>query len=243
MTTPVAVVRIPERFQGPPGKGQGGWTASRLAAHADGPVTVRLAAPTPLDVDLHVLRDGDGLWLVDPRADPPTLVMEARPWTPDVPDTAPVTLEAAAAARWRFDRGPANHPAPLCFSCGLQPEGMGVHAGPLGDGRVAVDWRPPAWAIDAVGRVDPGVVWGALDCVARWYVGADAEGPLAFTAQYAFEIVRPIEPEARYAIVGWQGDGAPDWEGRKRTAASILFDADGRTVARARSFWIAARTD
>jgi len=243
MTPPLAVVRIPERFQGPPGQGQGGWTASRLARYADGPVTVRLAAPTPLDIDLHVLRDGDGLLLVDPRSEPATVLMDARPWTPDVPDTTPVSIAAAADARWRTGEGPFEHPAPRCFSCGLQAESMGVHAGALGDGRVAVDWRPPAWAVDASGIVEPGVIWGALDCVAGWYVGADAAGPLAFTAQYAVDIPRPIDPGGAYAIVAWAGDGPPDWEGRKRTAASAMFDECGNVVAKARSFWIAARTN
>ena len=238
----LGVVRIAGRFQGPTGQGQGGWTASRLAAFADGPVTVRLAAPTPLDVDLDVVREGDALELIDPRGRTPRTIMQAELWTPDVPETAPVSVDAARAARLAFRFDESKHPAPNCFSCGVSHESMQVKAGLLGDGRVATDWRPPAWATRDDGAVDLGVVWAAMDCAAGWFVGADGGGgSLIFTAQYAVEVRRPLVAEAEYAVVAWSGDGAGGWEGRKRTAASMTFDAAGEVVAAARSLWIAAR--
>ncbi len=238
MTAPVAVIRIDRRFQGPTGRGQGGWTAARLAAAADGPVTVRLAAPIPLERDLHVLRAGPALRLIDPTACG-ALVMEATPWRPAFPTTPPVAPAAArrAGLGCRLDAG--NHPAPHCFSCGLDPDSMRVHAGPLGDGRVATAWRAPDWAWDASGRVDPGAIWGALDCVAGFYVALEEPTKPIFTVQYAVEILAPLAPGRDYALVGWRGAGPARWEGRKRTAASAAFDEDGRLVARSRSFWVA----
>lgn len=237
--TPRAVVHIPERFQGPTGQGQGGWSASRLAAHMPGLATVRLAAPVPLDRDLHVLDTAGGVDLVDPETG--RTLMEARPWTPDVPATSPVTLADAAAARARCPFANESHPVPLCFSCGLHPLSMRTHAGPLGDGRVATDWRPPAWAADAGGGVDPGVIWGALDCTSGFYVALDGAEPIVFTAQYAVDIVRPLEPGRAYALVGWSGEAPAAWARRKRCAAAAAFDDEGRLVAYARSLWIAAR--
>lgn len=232
-------IRIPGWFQGPTGQGQGGWTASRLAARMDGPATVRLCAPVPLDQDLDVRAVPGGLNLVDGVAD--RVLMEARNWRPSFPDAAPVSVEAAAAARVDSAFLADRHPAPDCFSCGVGQGAMGVHPGMMDDGRVATDWRPPRWAVDDGGRVDSGVLWAALDCVSGFYVSADGAVPMAFTAQYAVEALAPLDPDKRYAIVAWAGDAPAAWDGRKRRAAAAAFDDDGRVVGRAASFWVAAR--
>lgn len=237
----LGVVRVPTRYQGPTGQGQGGWTASRLAAFANGAVTVRLAAPTPLDVDLDVIRVGEAFELVDSRESQARTIMRAEPWTPDVPETAPVAVEDARAARLGFCFDEAKHPAPNCFSCGTGPDSMQVKAGLLGDGRVATDWRPPDWAVLDDGTVDPGVAWAAMDCAAGWFVGADGGGSLIFTAQYAAHVRKPISADVDYVVVAWSGDGSAGWDGRKRAAVSMTFDAAGEIVAAARSLWIAAR--
>ena len=242
MSDPIGVIRIGAFFQGPTDQGQGGWTASKLAACADGPVTIRLLRPIPLETDLAVVRDGVDLWrLCDPRQDDGGAIMEAARWTPAFQDTASVRVEDAAAARRTFVYARRTHPVPHCFSCGLRSGSMGVHVGRLSDGRYGCDWSPPSWAIDRAGVVDPGVIWAALDCAAGCYVSADGAVPLAYTAQYAVEIVRPIEPGAAYAIVAWAGDGPAEWQGRKRQAASAAFDRDGRIFARSTSLWVAPR--
>lgn len=235
----LGTVRIPTRLQGPTGRGQGGWTACRFAEFADGPATIRLAAAAPLNVDLEVRRDGDGLVLIDPRETPAKIIMQAAPWTPDIPDTAPVAIADAAVARGRFNLTAETHPVPWCFSCGLHAEAMHVHPGPLADGRVAVDWRPPIWAVRRDRSIDPGVVWAALDCTSGFFAGQDSPNKTFFTAQFAVEIVRPVQPNGDYAVVAWEGDGASGWEGRKRTSVASMFDARGDVVARARAFWVA----
>lgn len=237
--TPIAKVRISEFYQGPTGRGQGGWTASRLAAHMEGPATIRLAAPTPLNRDLHVVPAAEGLNLIDPETG--ALVMEARPWAPDPPMAAPVSIEAAAAARGKSSIVLDRHPAPRCFSCGLDDHSMGVHAGLLGDGRVASDWRAPEWAIDGAGVVDPGVLWASLDCTSGFYVSGDGDVPLAFTAQYAVAVLKPIDPDGDYALVAGPGGAPTGWEGRKRRAVAVAYDRAGDMAAFARSFWVAAR--
>lgn len=236
---PLGVVRIPEWFQGPPGRGQGGWTAAKLAAFAGGPVTVRLKAPTPLDADLHVTRTTDGVDLIDPRTDPPTTIMAATPRTETFAEMAPVDLATARDARSRFIYRDGGHPVPDCFSCGVRHGSMGVHAGRLPDGRVATDWRPPDWAVSPGGAIDPGVIWAAMDCTSGWYVSADGAHPFSFTAQYAVETVRPVLPGRDYVIAAGAGDFPPHWERRKRQSLAALFDGDGALYARAVAFWIA----
>ncbi len=56
---------IAPRFCGPPGSGNGGYVSGRVAAYLDsaglnGPVTVTLRKPPPLDAHMAVARDGDG---------------------------------------------------------------------------------------------------------------------------------------------------------------------------------------
>lgn len=234
-------IRIGGWFQGPTGSGQGGWTAHRFVTAVGGhdarPMTAAIKAAIPLEVDLAVRRRHDVWELVAPGGD---AVMVASAWDPDFADTAPVTVSEALEARRRFVDTVDEHPVPSCFSCGQLPDSMGVHAGPLGDGsdRFATDWTVPAWATDDGGHVDPGALWAALDCCAAWWVGWSRGRRVALTVQYAVEQLHELEPGATYALVGWGGDHDPEWDGRKRHAASAAFDASGRCVARATSFWL-----
>lgn len=234
----IGTVRIPARFQGPSGSGQGGWTAARLAELADRTVTIRLRAPVPLDRDLRVELAAGPAWRC---LDGDDVVCEATPWVADVPDTEAVPVERARAARGRFPLRADQHPAPRCFSCGLQHDTMAVHAGPLGDGpeRYATDWTAPTWAAGPDGTVDPAVLWAALDCTAAWYVSGHPTFRRCVTAQYAVEVLRPVPAGEVLALVAWDGDWPGGWDGRKRGAASAAFDDAGRVVARARSLWVA----
>jgi len=51
---------IPSRFRGPSGSGNGGYVCGRIAAYVDGPVTVTLHRPPPLDTPMTVEPGGDG---------------------------------------------------------------------------------------------------------------------------------------------------------------------------------------
>jgi hypothetical protein len=238
----IGTIRIPGWFQGPTGAGQGGWTAARLAELAGAAVTVRLRTPVPLDADLVVVREAGPRWTC---SDGEVVVCEARPWEPDVPDTPPVSRSAAQAARRRFPVRPEDHPVPHCFSCGIQPDSMRVHAGPVGSmpERYATDWTAPQWAARSDGTTDPAALWAALDCTAAWYVSCHPTYRRCVTAQYAVEVLRPVEAGAALALVAWDGDWPGGWDGRKRGAASVAFDVEGRVVARARSLWVALVED
>lgn len=248
--TPHRTIRIGGWFQGPTGSGQGGWTSQRFLAAlgdlTDRPLTASIRAPIPLEVDLtiHALQPGDVREQTWELRDPDdTVIVTARSWDPVFADTDPVSIDEARAARERFAEIVVEHPVPSCFSCGQMSDSMQVHAGPLGagdflDDRFATDWTVPEWAVDSAGRVDPGALWAAIDCCAAWWVGWSREHRTALTVQYAVEELHPIEPGATYALVGWGGDHDPEWDGRKRHAASAAFDAEGRCVARSVSFWI-----
>lgn len=241
MTT---IIRVPQRFQGPTGSGQGGWTGYRLAEHMGHPATVAIRAPIPLDTDLVIVApDNNGGPMADPwrLTDPAGVtILEATAWEPDCPHTDPVTVADAEAAHRRFPHSEEQHPVPHCFVCGIQPGTMAVRSGPLGDGRFATPWTPPRWTADTDGTVDRAFVWSALDCTAAMFVGCEGGIRSSVTAQLAVEVLAPLFAEQTYALVAWNGNwAAGSWDGRKRGAASAAFDADGNCVARSTSFWIA----
>lgn len=232
-------IRIGTDRQGPTGSGQGGWTACRFEAEVGQPLEISIRAPIPLDTDLVVEDDpgGAGWSLVDRTSD--ATIMSARPRAPLALTTPAVSVGEARRAHDRFRLPAARHPVPHCFSCGLGPDSMGVQAGPLDDGRrYATDWTPPAWSVSGEGLVDHGALWAALDCTAAWFVCGSDQVRVAVTVRYAVDVVRPIVPARRYALVAWPGDGESAWVGRKRSAASAAFDEDGACVATAESLWV-----
>lgn len=233
-------IRIGQWFQGPTDCGQGGWSAHRFVRALGRPASVAIKVPIPLETDLFV----DVAQAGRPRlvtADG-TTIMVASDLTETFSTTEPVSIEAAREARSRFGEITTEHPVPYCFSCGIQHDSMQVHAAPLSDDRFATDWTVPDWAVDAGGRVDEGALWAAIDCCAAWWVGYSRDRRVAFTAQFATEVLHPLEPGAAYALVAWSGDHDPEWDGRKRHAASAAFDTHGRCVARSASFWISVPT-
>ncbi len=234
--------RIPTARQGQTGMGQGGYGCYQLQQAIGEPVSIALRSPLPLETDLAVIDHGDRWTLVDPQR-PDTIILEATRWDSHFAATEPVSVASADAARAAFPLTDDEHPAPHCCSCGTGPESLRVHAGPLGDGRWATPFRiPETHTVD--GRIDESLVWMAVDCACGWFTShsGDQNGGRGVTVQFAVDIVAPIEAETDYALVAWPGDYAPDWDGRKRGAAAMLFDRDGAVVARSRSFWVRPAT-
>ncbi len=246
MTKSAITVRVPTARQGQTGMGQGGYSCHllhRAVAELGGPasITTALRRPIPLETDLVVnsapLRDGtDGWVMVDP-AEPDQPLLEAAPWETPAPVTDPVSIDQAEEARARHSMAHGDHPAPLCLSCGLGPESLRVHAGPLDDGRYATPLRLPVDA--ATEGLDESLVWMAIDCACGWFTSRSGATPgSGVTVQYGVEVLAPLEPETDYALVAWHGDGPADWDGRKRTSAAAVFATDGTVMARSQSLWV-----
>src|SRR6476659_2714177 len=125
------VLTIPSRFNGPAGVGNGGYVCGRIAAYVDGPATVTLRRPPPLDTPMKVERDGDGSVRVRHGR---TLIGEAAP-SPAGPVEIPATVslaDAGAAARGaRYFTDPVF---PDCFVCGMNRrpgDGLRIFPGPV----------------------------------------------------------------------------------------------------------------
>jgi hypothetical protein len=230
---------IPERFNGPPGSANGGYTCGLVAkALGGGSAEVSLRSPPPLARPLTVDRVASGIELRDGD----TLVADGRSAEPELEPPEPVSLEdAQAASRNGFERWSEGHPFRTCVVCGpdRKPgDGFGLFPGAHDEDRrrFAAVWTPhPALAED--GRVREECVWAALDCPTSAPVVNFGAGPACVLARLTARIDGILEPERPYVAVSWP----LEVDGRKRHAAAALFAPDGHLVARSRALWIELR--
>ena len=230
---------IPSRFCGPPGSGNGGYVCGRIAAYLDGPVTVTLRRPPPLDTPMVAERDDEGAVRVHDGA---TLIAEATssPGRPavEIPGEVSMAEARAAAGRSRYYADPLF---PGCFVCGTgrRPgDGLRIFPGPLaGRPLWAAPWTPGPSVAGAGGKVRPEVVWAALDCPSG-IAAAEAASLARDTAvllgrMTASLAVLPLAGD-QCRVIAWPGGR----DGRKLTARSALLGSGGEVIAAARAVWL-----
>lgn len=215
-------VVIGNRFRGPAGSGNGGWTAGVLA-EASGiraPVQVTLRRPPPLERPLQVL----GRRLLDGQS----LVAEAQPGS--LTTQLDAVDAATARAAERAYAGLVEHPFPQCFVCGPEREpgdGLRLCPGPVGAGRTACTWVP------GTDEIPPAYVWAALDCPGGWT--SDIGGRPMVLGRMTAEVRTPVTAGRTYVVAG----ALLGTEGRKTRTATAVHDEEARLVARAEQVWIA----
>jgi hypothetical protein len=219
---------VPQRYNGPPDSGNGGYVCGLVAALLGGVAEVTLRLPPPLDRELEVVRADGRVEIRDGDA----LVAEAESVDLQMVVPAAVSVEEAEAASARY-AGFQHHAYDTCFVCGPRREdGLRIYAGPV-EGRrgvVASPWTP-------TGDVRPELVWAALDCPSGWAVD-DFQREGVLLGRMAAEIDRLPTPGEPHVVIGWRvGE-----EGRKCRAGSALLTAGGEVLARARSTWIVPST-
>ncbi|HKH18443.1 MAG TPA: hypothetical protein VKA57_13030 [Solirubrobacteraceae bacterium] len=223
---PVVIAR---RFNGPPGSGHGGYSAGRAGVLVDGPAAeVTLLRPPPLETPLAVRRNAEVALL-----DGADVVAEARPAELSVGGPPPVSVKQAAAASERF-AWEHDHPFPTCFGCGPErdpADALCLFTGPVGDGRFAVPWTPPAWTGDGV--VEPVFAWAALDCPSSAPVHGTISSPVVL-GRFSVALERPIEVGAPHVIQAWLERS----DDRKRHTAVAIFTAAGERRAVGRAVWV-----
>ncbi|HEU5270434.1 MAG TPA: hypothetical protein VFU36_10975 [Jatrophihabitans sp.] len=227
----MTTLRIPSRLNGPADSANGGIAAGRLAAlvPGDGPVTVTLRLPPPLDRDLTVQRADSGVRLLDAEQ----LIAEAVPATEPPEPVPPVDFETAAEAATRF-AGFTDHPFPTCFGCGTErTDGLACYAGPVQPG------EPSYVATPFVPRPDlprdPALTWAALDCAGGWSIGL--AGRRAVLGRMTARIHGVPAVGERCVVVA----RCDRWDGRKAYSRSTGYGADGRILGVTSAIWIELR--
>ena len=222
---------IPARFNGPPGSGNGGYSAGIFAGSAEHTTSgtersagtarheVTLRKPPPLDTSLSVVDDqvhapdGTVVATVASAADIDTVV-------------PPIGYAEAVEAATGY-AGFTEHPFPTCYVCGPdRTDGLRIFPGRVSDDTTAAPWTVPA-------DVSPAVVWAALDCPGGWAViGA---GRPYVLGRIAVLVGRMPVPGDQCVVRG----ALTSVDGRKALVHTTLYGPDGTELARARATWIA----
>jgi hypothetical protein len=208
---------IPARFNGPPGSGNGGYSAGVFTGGAQCEVTLRM--PPPLDTSLSIVDgqihapDGSVVAEVAPAGEVDTVV-------------PPIRYADAVRASARY-AGFADHPFPTCYVCGPdRSDGLRIFPGPVSGNTTAAPWTVPV-------DVSPAIVWAALDCPGGWAV--IAAGRPYVLGRIAVLLDRMPVPGDQCVVLGALAAA----EGRKALVHTTLYGPDGALLARARATWIA----
>lgn len=221
---------ISARFNGPPGSGNGGYSAGVFASElgdgsggiglgGGGVSEVTLRRPPPLDVELSIM----DTQVLGPDG---AVVAEVGPGEP-VGAAVPAVGYSDAVDASRGYEGFSDHPFPTCYGCGpARDDGLRIFPGRLADGTTAAPWTVPA-------DVSVPVVWTSLDCSGGWtVVGA---GRPYVMGRIAVEIGRLPAPGDECVVRG----ALASMEGRRALVHTTLYGPDGAELARARATWVA----
>ena len=231
----MTTITIPPAFNGPPGSGNGGYSAGLLAAHLDGPHTIRINAPIPLNRPLAMRREDGVTTLYDGDA----VIMTARPEAPSIAPRPAPSFEAAKRA--------SEHPRPfgageqsVCFVCGrnrAEGEGLRIFCGQLDDGETAATvWIPHETFGGEDGLVRPEILWSALDCPGGFSL---PDVDRALLGEMNAEILERPPVGEPLIIQAWRTGG----KGRKHFAGTALYRPDGTLLAHADTVWFAVDTE
>lgn len=223
-------VVIGRRFRGPPNSANGGYASGVIAEGLEGPVTVTLRVPPPLDRSMSLSSDGDSSRLTDGER----VVGEARRSTLDLNLPESPGFDIATEASHRF-AGFESRVFPGCFVCGPEREagdGLRIFAGAVdGAGVVAAPWIPDETLRAPDGEIDRRLVWAVLDCPSYYALPG---APMALLGRQTAQIDRLPEIGEPVVVTGW----LKGTEGRKMFAGSALATAQGEVIASSDSIWI-----
>jgi hypothetical protein len=235
-------VVIDKRFRGPPNSGNGGYTCGLVAGYIDGPASVRLRRPPPLDKALVVYLDGEEGQIS--LCDGDDVIAVGRPIRLDSPADPlghlnvpePPSFDAAEVAMKNYS-GFQVHFFPSCFVCGPQRQkgdGLNIFAGPTAGGKmVASTWVPDNQLAGDDGWVKPEFVWAALDCPGNYAATHDNPRTMVL-GTLAASLRKPVTPGQRFVVIGWPVGS----DGRKVYSGTALFSESGELLAKAKSTWI-----
>jgi len=228
-------VNIGQRFHGPPGSGNGGYSCGVLGKFFDGPAAVRLRIPPPLDVPMRVRESENGLELLHGDE----LVATGRLATVELDVPEPPDFAAAEAASKRY-RGFDSHFYPGCFVCGPERahgDGLRIFAGPVNtdsgpENMVAATWIPDESLADLSGNIQSEYLWAVLDCPGAYAFPEPATGAILL-GELAVAIHDHIVPGEKCVVIGWE----ISQEGRKHYTGTALFGESGTCRAVGYATW------
>ena len=230
-------ISIDSRFRGPNRSGNGGYVCGRIASLIDGPASVRLRMPPPLDTPLQL--ETDELTRGARLSHGSAVVGEAVPGGPELQAPPAIDLERAQAAAENYV-GFDVHAFPHCFVCGphrVEGDGLRIFTGPVEgatQGSVAAPWTVDASLAEG-GAVDEAFIWAALDCPSAFALMPIGPGHTIVLGELSVRIERPVHVGETYVAQAWPISR----DGRKHMAGSAIHSQAGDLIGVARATWIA----
>lgn len=225
-------IRIPGRFCGPPGVGNGGYTCGRLDNLTDYTSEVTLRRPPPVDKGLRLEADGAHLQLMDGDQ----LIASVRPGTVAFTAPAPPEWAQVVEASKRYI-GFRSHPFPNCFVCGPERkphDGLHIFAGRVGaEPLYASPWIPEVELADENGHVRNEFLWAALDCPGAFTTGGDTM-PKVVLGRMTARAEKDISPGEQCIVLAW----LKEKEGRKFSSGTAIYNQQRQLCAVADAVWI-----
>lgn len=215
--------------------GNGGYScgliAREIAGVGGGAVEVKLSAPPPLEKELTLAANDQGVAMLDGE----TLVGAGAAVELDLDAPPSPGLDAAREGVKHFPFYD-NHRLPECFVCGSHretPDALCLYTGPYdGSGVVAAPWAPAADFADENGKVSTEIIWAALDCPG--FFGLQQNDLTALLGKMTAQVKAAPKAGEECVVIGWRIGG----EGRKHYAGSALYDSDGKLLGKSRQVWI-----
>jgi hypothetical protein len=225
------IIIIDGRHNGPPGTGNGGWSAGLISTRLDpggldpggkAGAEVTLHKPPPLEIPLSVVESGGGIEVVGPDGE---VIAVAHRREADIPAVPGVPAEQAREASTRYP-GHGHHHFPTCYGCGPQrPDGLRIFPGLVGEGRTAAIFEVPD-------EINTPMVWAALDCPGGWTViSSDHPWVLGRIAALIDGLPKPGD---ECVVVGQ----VIERSGRRALVRTSLYDPAAALLARAEATWI-----
>ena len=241
-------ITIPAIYKGPPDIANGGYVCSLFAEFIDGVIDVMIKRPTPLDRELQICADGDGMYYL---MDGDSMIISAKPGVLDLPaPEAPGYEEAvrAAQASLALKPTPYTHVTghgihPICFCCGADVpdgEGLKIHPGRIqGANMVAAPWTPSVAHGDERGYVRPEFMCTALDCPGAYALWELTDTKPGFLGRLIGQIEKPLRCDEPCVVAAWPTGS----DGRKLYTATVLFNAQGQVIGRSLATWFLMPTE
>jgi hypothetical protein len=227
-------VVIHQRFRGPDTSGNGGYSCGLIGREVEGPASVSLRVPPPLERPLELHRNGEGTLEL---RDGEVVVADGRPAKLELDVPEPPSLEEAEEAVERFVFS-HDHPFPGCFVCGpgrAYPDGLRIFPGQVeGRAMVAAPWIPDEGLAGENGALAPELVWAVLDCPTG--IGSSLLGltGTSVLARLTADLIGEVRPGKPHVVIGWPIGS----DGRKSEGGAAIFTAAGELLARSRGLWI-----
>lgn len=238
-------VTIDQQFCGPPDSGNGGYCGGLLGRYFDGPFTIRLALPIPLNTSLNIAEDNESADTIYLQHD--EQVVTSASIAPDFELIVPPcpSLADTEAAEKRY-KGFLKHPFPTCFVCGpdrQRDDAMCLYPGPLlptpesSTPIVASRWIVDSSYCDESGSLKKEFLCAALDCPSSFGILEEPENlrlvPMVL-GSLTVEVNGTLSAGEQAIVIGWPINSS----GRKAVGGTAIFNAAGECIAKAKALWI-----